>query len=327
MKELKVVSLVNNCGTELRIGNFGATVLSLKLRSRGKVVNVVTGPEDPADYISAIYRKKGKFFGATVGRFAGRISKGKFLVEDQTYEVTSRDGVHLHGGQNGFSYKFWKIETISEGPDPSATLSYCSPHGEEGYPGELRVKVTYVLTEANEVMVNYSAETDLPTIVNLTNHTYFNLNGFGDVRGHELQIAADRILEVDEKLLPTGNFSEVKDTAYDFQKSEKINEVDLDTTFVFSEGVEQTEKVRLKGDTSGISLSIISNQPAVVVYVPAELPEDWAYSTAIGESRQAICLENQVHPDAPNHELFPSVVLKPGDRYQNSVRWIFKVER
>jgi aldose 1-epimerase len=326
LKELKVVSLVNTSGTELKIGNFGATVLSLKLRSRGKTVNVVVGPEDPADYISAIYRKKGKFFGAAVGRFAGRISDGRFLVDGQEHQVSSKEGVHLHGGQNGFSYKFWKIESTSEGPDPSVTLSYCSPHGEEGYPGELQVTVRYVLTETNEVWIDYSAETDRPTIANLTNHTYFNLNGFGDVRGHELRIAADKVLEVDEKLLPTGKLSEVRTTEYDFQQLKMIDEVALDTTFVFSTGTEESEKIKLKGDRSGISLFVISNQPAVVVYVPEELPDNWQYSTRIGESRQAICLENQVHPDAPNHEHFPSVELKPGEKYQNSVRWIFMTE-
>ena len=326
MKELEVVTLVNRRGTELKIGNFGATVLSLKLRSRGEMVNVVTGPADPLDYITETYRKKGKFFGASVGRFAGRISKGRFSLENQEYELPSKDGVHLHGGQNGFSYKFWKIEATSQGPDPSVTLSYCSPHGEEGYPGKLRVKVTYVLTEANEVLLNYSAETDRPTVVNLTNHTYFNLNGFGDVCGHELQIAADRILEVDENLIPTGNLFQVKSTEYDFQVLSKIDGVTLDTTYVFSSGVEEKEKLCLKGDKSGISLLIVSNQPAVVVYVPEKLPGNWQYSTRIGESRQAICLENQVHPDAPNHKNFPSVELRQGEKYQNSVRWIFNVE-
>ncbi|SDL08359.1 aldose 1-epimerase [Salinimicrobium catena] len=326
MKELKVVSLVNSRGTELKIGNFGATVLSLKLCNRGKTVNVVTGPEDPADYISAIYRKKGKFFGASVGRFAGRIAEGSFSIEGSKYQVSSKEGVHLHGGQNGFSYKFWKIETTSEGPDPSVTLSYCSPHGEEGFPGELRVKVRYVLTEINEVWIDYSAETDRPTIVNLTNHTYFNLNGFGDVRGHELRIDADKALEVDEKLLPTGKFSEVRATECDFQQQKMIDEIPLDTTFVFSTGTEEREKVHLKGDQSGISLSVISNQPAVVVYVPEELPDNWQYSTIIGKSRQAICLETQVHPDAPNHQHFPSVELRQGEEYQNSTRWIFKTE-
>lgn len=321
-----MISLVNSSGTELKVGNFGATVLSLKLRSRGKIVNVVVGPEDPTDYISTTYRKKGKFFGASVGRFAGRITNGRFTVDGEEHKVSSKEGVHLHGGQNGFSYKFWKIESTSQGHDPSVTLSYCSPNGEEGFPGELRVKVMYTLTETNEVWVDYSAETDRPTIVNLTNHTYFNLNGFGNVRGHELRIAADKILEVDKKLLPTGKLSEVKATEYDFQQGKKIVDIPLDTTFVFSAGTEESEKIHLVGDQSGISLSVISNQPAVVVYVPEELPDNWQYSTKIGDSRQAICLENQVHPDAPNHEQFPSVELKPGEKYQNSVRWMFKNE-
>lgn len=316
-ESLELVTLQNRRGTKLKVLNLGATVFSLEIDGK---TNVVVGPKDPKDYLSDVYHQKGKYFGASVGRHAGRISGGGIELEDKFFPLFGREGVHLHGGKYGFTYKFWRIKEVNSEDDPFVILEYFSPDGEEGYPGNLRVRVKYKLTENNVVEVEYSAETDSETVVNLTNHTYFNLNGHGSVNGHELRIPADEVLESDERTVPTGRLLPVDGEETDFRHSRRIGKVELDTVFKFNGS---DEPVVLKGDQSGISLQLVTNQPAVVAYIPPTLPGEWEYSTVIGEERAAICLEMQKFPDAPNHDHFPSVVLKPGDTYRNVTRWNF----
>ena len=314
---LKLIKLVNSRNTELLILNFGATIFSLKVNG----INIIVGPEKPETYLTDIYHTRGKFFGASVGRYAGRISKGGFDIEGVKYPIFEREGVHLHGGEYGFSYKFWEVREMSETEDPFVILEYVSPHLEEGYPGELRVQVKYTLTEADEVKIEYTAHTDRKTIVNLTNHAYINLNGGGDIDDHKLQINAEKYLETNAQNVPTGNFLNTVGTEFDFRKPAAIGEVPLDTVFSLKEPKNQ---VVLTGDRSGISLEVTTNQPAVVVYVPEELPPDWNYSTEIGSERAAICLETQKFPDSPHQPNFPSVILEPGEVYSNSTFWKFK---
>lgn len=317
-----MLTLKNSRNTELKILNFGATIFSLEFQQQSESINVVVGPEKPEDYLTEIYHKKGKYFGSSVGRYAGRISGGSFEIEGRKYPVFNEDGVHLHGGKNGFSYKFWDVEETCGGDDPSVLLSYFSEDGEEGYPGNLKVHVRYTLFENDTIEIEYSAETDRKTIVNLTNHTYFNLNGKGDVRAHKLQIKADQILEVDDKLLPTGRFLNVEHEKKDFRNPKPVDGDALDTTFKFIE--RDGEKVILRSPESGISLKVFTTQPAVVVYVPQDLPQDWKYSTNISEERAAICLETQNFPDAPHHSAFPSAILRPGEIYRNRTIWEFE---
>ena len=201
-------------------------------------------------------------------------------------------------------------------------LSYFSKDGEEGYPGNLKVHVRYTLFDDDKIQIDYSAETDKETIVNLTNHTYFNLAGRGDVREHKLQIKADKILETDKRLVPIGKFLKVENTIYDFREPKAVAEIPLDSVFSLSEGDE--DKIILKSPESGISLRVFTSQPAVVVYVPEDLPQDWPYSTKISKQRQAICLETQNFPDSPHHSVFPSARLKPGEKYRNSTIWEFE---
>lgn len=319
-KKLEKINLINGKGTSLEILNFGATVFSLKLLNKGKFVNVVVGPKNPKDYLSAHYQKKGKFFGASVGRYAGRISGGMITIAGKDHLLHNKEGVHLHGGEKGFSYKFWKVETCTEGPDPMVEFSYLSKDNEEGYPGDLQVWVKYRLTEKDEVEVEYRAVSNKTTVVNLTNHTYFNLNGEGSVKDHELRLGADLFLEVDEKLLPTGKFSEVKGSEKDFRQIRRLNNISLDDTFVLRRN---EEVIRLVG-RSGISLGVKTNQPGVVIYTPEDLPEDWNYQTRISSNKPAICLETQNFPDAPHHSNFPSAVINPGEEYRNSTCWRFE---
>lgn len=316
-KELQVVKLVNKKNTELEILNFGATIFRLKIKG----INVVVGPADPETYLEEAYHKRGKFFGASVGRYAGRISKGGFEINSTKYSIFETDGVHLHGGNSGFSYKFWEIKEVEDKENPFVVLEYFSPHLEEGYPGDLTVQVKFILTEDDEVKIEYTAESDRKTIINLTNHTYFNLNGGGDIDDHKLQISAESFLEMDVQKLPTGKFLQAAGTEFDFRQKAGIGEVPLDTVFRLNEG---SRVINLSGDKSGISLQVETNQPAVVVYVPEDLPIDWSYSTEIGSERAAVCLETQKFPDAPHHNYFPSVFLEPGETYVNWTIWKFK---
>lgn len=315
--ELKLINLTNHTGTELKIINFGASILSLTIKG----VNVVVGPADPQDYLTETYHQRGKFFGATVGRHAGRISRGSFRLNDEKFNLFGKDGIHLHGGNYGFSYKFWKVVEIKETENPFVVLEYISPDGEEGYPGNLKVRAKYTLTEENEVKVEYTAETDKETIVNLTNHTYFNLNGGGSIEKHYLQIPSEEYLETDDQNVPTGKLLKTACANHDFNVSRSIGETSLDTVFKLQKN---KQEISLLGDQSQISLHISTNQPAVVVYVPQDLPGDWEYFTKIGFERPAVCLETQKFPDAPHQLNFPSVVLKPGEIYWNYTSWSFK---
>ncbi|MGB7784726.1 MAG: aldose epimerase family protein [Salinimicrobium sp.] len=325
-EQLQLLSLKNSRNTELKILNFGASIFSLEFQKQDKKINVVVGPKRPEDYLTASYHKRGKFFGSSIGRYAGRISKGKFEIDGESYSIYTEEGVHLHGGKYGFTYKFWKVEEVTKGEDPSVLLSYLSRDGEEGYPGNLQVWVRYTLTEDDRVKIDYSAETDKKTIVNLTNHTYFNLQGEGDVTKHLLQLKADRMLEVDEKLIPTGDLLQVEGSDKDFQKAKAVDNVFLDTAFAFSDPAAGSEKIVLQSPKSGISMKVFTSQPAVVVYVPKDLPSKWEYSTNIAAHRQAICLESQNFPDAPHHRAFPSAILNPGEKYRNSSIWEFNIQ-
>lgn len=316
VEKLQLVKLVNARKTELEILNFGAAVFSLKVRR----INVVVGPADPANYLTEAYHTHGKHFGASVGRHAGRISGGSFQIKDQKYPIFEKNGVHLHGGEMGFTYRFWKIKEVSEAKDPFVILEYFSEDGEEGYPGNLRVQVKYTLTEEDTVEITYTAETDKETLVNLTNHAYFNLNGSGSINKHELQINAAEVLEADDNIVPTGNFLKVENTEKDFFQLKEIGEVELDTVFKLEEG---PKKAFLRGEQSGISLEVETNQPGLVVYIPPVLPQDWKYTTPAEAKRPAICLETQKFPDAPNNPEFPSVILSPGEQYVNHTSWRF----
>ena len=316
-EELKLICLKNKSGTELKILNFGASIFSLTIKG----INVIVGPASPQDYLKDIYHRRGKFFGATVGRHAGRISRNSFELEDQKYAIFGKDGVHLHGGENGFSYKFWKVLEVRENNDPFVELEYLSPDGEEGYPGNLKVRARYSLSEENEVRIEYTAETDRRTVVNLTNHAYFNLNGGGTVNDHYLQIPAGEYLGTDTSNVPTGKLLRTAPSPFNFREYRNIDQTPLDTVFC----LEDLQKwILLKGDQSGISLEVKTNQPAVVVYVPQDLPGDWNYSTKIAAERAAICLETQKFPDAPHQKHFPSVLLEPGEKYSNITTWQFK---
>ncbi|MGI9545738.1 MAG: aldose epimerase family protein [Flavobacteriaceae bacterium] len=293
---------INNGILSLTALDYGAVIQKLILHDKnGQPVNVVVGLEDAEDYLQDKIS-----LGAVVGRFAGRISGGGFSLVKQRYELFQEKGVHLHGGREGFAKKFWKVQVNKNDHAPALIFSYLSPHLEEGYPGELKTQVTYTLKK-NALHILHEAVTDRPTVVNLTNHSYFRLDDMATIDHYNLKLHCPSMLQTDQKLLPTGQLLEVEGTEFDFREEKRVESTRMDTPFVCENGNGLVGEVF--SEKSGIRMRISSNQPAVVVYTPPGFP--------------AICFETQNFPDAPNMPQFPSSVLMPGERYINSAIFEF----
>lgn len=311
-EDLKIYKLKNSNGMVLRILNLGAAVFELLVKDhKGDLIDIAVGPKEPESFITKIYQDENRCFGASVGRYAGRISNGSFHLKGKEYRLSSKNGVHLHGGDRGFQHKLWNLEEQSE---RSLSFSYTSLDGEEGYPGELKVRVTYTLTDDNEVIIDYIATTNKATPVNLTNHTYFNLNGGYDITDHELFLGAEKILQVDEELRPTGEFVSLGSHKKNFYPSKPIGMTEVDDVYVLKK--QDPVAARLFAPQTQIGLQITTNQPAVVVYIPKNLPELWEYKSKPTDF-PSICLEAQNFPDAPNKDGFPNAILEPGEDYLN----------
>ncbi len=326
MKKLELITLRNSNHAVLEVLNYGATVTDLKIPDKNKdPVSVILGLNDYQDYISQNYLKKGLFLGSTVGRYAGRISKGGFSVNEQEYKLHSKDRIHLHGGQEGFDRKFWVIEHVEKGENPFVILSYVSEHLEEGYPGKVKVTVQYQLTEENTFNIIYRATTDRATHINLTNHSYFNLNGKGSILDQKLHINSNRYLEVDNQLIPTGNFKDSNGTRFDFMEASSVppDFLGLDDVFVLNN---DPIKASIYAESTGIYMRVKSNQPAMVVYTPKVLrdlrfKEDVTYTNF-----PAICFETQKFPDSPNNLHFLSTLLIPENEYTNETSFEFSIK-
>ena len=276
--------------------DYGATIQKLLVKGKdGNYTNVVVGFNHPSRYLL-----DDNVLGASVGRYAGRISNGGFELDREKFYLYHEDGVHLHGGKEGFHHKYWTIDEVKNDDSPSVKLSYKSKHLEEGYPGNLTVSVTYKLMN-NALQVIYEGTTDRSTVINLTNHSYFKLDSNPYIDDYELQLNCPYRLEMNENLLPTGDIIPVRKSEYDFLLPRKIGVQRLNAVFIKDIGNEKVAEVHSK--TSGISIKVYSNQPAVVLYTPSDFP--------------GICFETQNYPDAPNQPDFPKSVLRPGDIYNN----------
>ncbi|MDV7186839.1 aldose epimerase family protein [Lutibacter sp. TH_r2] len=322
-QNIEVIQLVNSNGMKVQVANFGATMISVEVPNKNnELVNVVAGLEKPSDYAEDFYLENGLYLSSSVGRYAGRISTGKFNVDGKSYPIFNVDGVHLHGGKVGLDKKYWNVDEVVKGENPKVVLSCASEDGEEGYPGNLKVTVTYQLTEDNEVKITYKATTDKATPVNLTNHAYFNLNGKDSVLNHKLMINTSHYLDVDSQLIPSGKLNSSKGTRFDRNEISLLGREDFtgfDDTFVLGEG---ELKAELSSAESGIKMQVFTNQPASVVYTPVQLP-NLPYKNNVTYSKfSAICFETQNFPDAPNHANFPNSILKPNEEYCN--KSIFK---
>jgi aldose 1-epimerase len=295
-----------------RILDYGATLMSLETPDRrGALGDVVLGFDDPERY-----RGPHPHFGGVVGRYANRIAHGRFTLDGRSFQLPCNDGRHhLHGGNRGFDRAPWQASQHGN----RLELAYRSRDGEEGYPGTLEARVAYSL-EPSALRIDYFATTDRPTILNLTNHAYFNLAGAGTIHAHVLRMAARRYVVVDEERIPTGEIAPVAGTAFDFTRAQPLAQPAFDHTFLLDGEVELHEP------GSGRVLRISTSQPGVQLYTGNLLDGSIAGKGGARYVRHAgLCLEPQHFPDAPNHPAFPSTVLRPGEDYRHHAVYAFSV--
>lgn len=333
-KEVSLYVLKNKKNATAQVTNYGARLVSLLVPDKdGKMVDVVLGHDNLSGYA-----KPGEsFFGCTIGRYGNRLAKGKFKLDGKEYtlDINNRPN-SLHGGSKGFHTKVWDA---SQKDSQSISFTYISPDGDAGYPGTLTVKVTYTLTDENALQLDYEATTDAKTVVNLTNHTYFNLNGAGSgtINDHELMINADNITPVDATLIPTGKPEKVDGTPFDFRKPTAIgsridtsniqikNGQGYDHNFELN-GVDGkvNKAATVKGNLTGIMMEVLTDQPGIQFYGGNFLNgKEIGKGGKAYEHRTAFCLEAQHFPDSPNQPSFPSTVLNPGETYKQTTIYKF----
>lgn len=335
-KKIKLYTLKNKNGLEAGITNYGGKLVSLLAPDRnGKMADVVLGFATISDYLKA----RESYFGALIGRYGNRIANGTCTLNGEVLHLAKNNGNnHLHGGKSGFNVAVWDARQINE---QTLELSYLSKDGEEGYPGNLDVKVVYELTDSNELKISYTATTDKPTFVNLTHHSFFNLQGEGNgtVNDHQLMINADKYTPVNEGLIPTGQLADVAGTPFDFRqpktiqqglyvKSEQLdNGKGFDHNFVLNKAATGlTLAARVTEPVSGRVMEVLTNEPGLQFYSGNFLTgKDTGKSGKPYNFRSALCLETQHFPDSPNHPQFPSTVLEPGQTYHSICIYRFSV--
>ena len=329
-------NLKNAHGMEVRLASYGARVTSIKVPDRnGVMTDIVLGFDTVEPYRSSV---KKPYLGVTLGRYAGRIANGRFTLDGVEHLLAKNNGPnHNHGGVTGFDKVVWNAKQLRNG----VQFDYTSPDGEEGYPGTLKARVTYTLTDANELIIDYRATTDRATPVNLSNHTYFNLAGEGSdtVLDHELMIDAEEMLTIDKTSVPTGKITSVAGTPFDFRMSKPvgrdINQTNeqlargsgYDHTFVLkSKKGAKKPAATLYEKTSGRKMQVFTDQPGLQLYTANFL--DGSLNGKSGKpylKRSSLCLETQHFPDSPNQPRFPNTILRPGETYQTRTIYQFSV--
>lgn len=329
-REVYQYTLANSNGIEVKIINYGGIITSLHVPDRaGNTENIVLGFDDLDNYLGGH-----PYFGALIGRYGNRIANGRFELDGTEYQLISNDGNnHLHGGEKGFDKVLWDPEMIN---DRALRLSYLSPDGEEGYPGNLEVTVTYTLTDDNELKIDYEAETDMATPVNLTAHSYFNLTGnFSEtVLDHRLKLHAAGYTPVDGELIPTGEIESVGETPFDFRDfrsiGDRISEAEggYDHNFVLDDMSDDLKiAAELLDPASGRKLSVYTTEPGIQFYSGNFLDGSLTSPEGIPfEQYAGLCLEPQHFPNSPNEPEFPSTILRPEDTYQSRTVYVFTVE-
>lgn len=334
---VEVYTLRNRGGMEVKAITYGGIITSIRVPDRsGAFDDVVLGYDSLAGYL-----RDSPYFGAIVGRYGNRIAKGRFTLDGITYRLSTNNGSnHLHGGVKGFDKVLWHGSPFEWSGGTGLALSYTSPDGEEGYPGTLEVRVTYRLSETNELLVDYEATTDKPTPVNLTQHSYFNLagDGSGEVLHQLLQIKADSFLPVDSTLIPTGSLAAVAGTPFDFRSPTAIgariagddpqlrNGKGYDHTFVLNARPGQAAALRVMDPGSGRTLEIVTTEPGLQFYSGNFLDgSSTGKAGHVYRRRYGFCLETQHYPDSPNHPRFPSTILRPGETYRSSTAFRFGI--
>jgi aldose 1-epimerase len=296
-------TLVNARGTVVCVLTYGGIVQRVELGG----VNVVLGFDDLDSYTSAAYAASMPYYGAIIGRYGNRIAGARFTLDGRTFALPANNGPNsLHGGELGFHVRVWEAEAVPGG----VRLTRVSPDGECGFPGSLDVAVTYTLDDEDRLGIAYVATTDAPTVVNLTNHSYWNLAGGGTIDAHELRISASRYTPVDDVLIPTGELAEVAGTRLDFRSARRIGDFPYDHNWVLD------GDVWLRDPASGRTLTITTSEPGVQVYA----------GDALDAPRSGLALETQHFPDSPNRPGFPSTVLRPGETFSSSTTLVFGVD-
>ncbi|MFL9653428.1 aldose epimerase family protein [Streptomyces sp. PB17] len=306
---------LERAGVRVRVLSYGGIVQSAEVPDPdGTTADVVLGFADLDGYVT----HPEPYLGALVGRYANRIGGGRFPLDGRTYTLEPNEGPNtLHGGARGFDKRVWDVAAVEEG----VRLSRVSPHGEEGFPGRVEMSVTYTLDGAGALRIAYEAVTDAPTVLNPTNHSYFNLGGSGHAGGHELRLAASRITPVDAGLIPTGGLDDVTDTRFDFRRARKVGS-GYDHNFVLDKGVTAAaeEVAELYDPASGRVLTVATTEPGLQLYTADHLGEPFAPG-------DGIALETQHFPDSPNRPGFPSTVLRPGEVFRSETVYGFSVRR
>jgi aldose 1-epimerase len=338
---IKLYTLKNKNGMTVKITNYGAIITSIIVPDRdGKMADVALGYDRVEDYINAVDKP---YFGAIVGRYGNRIANGEFKLDGETYSLLKNNGKnHLHGGAIGFDKVVWDVEDGTK--NGRLKLSYLAKDGEEGYPGNLSLQVTYVLTDGNQLAVDYQATTDKATPVNVTQHTYFNLKGEGEgtILDHELMLNAKQFTPVDDSLIPTGQMLDVAGTPFDFTTAKTIgrdigqNDPQLgfglgyDHNWVLDKGGKpksMTTAARVYEPTSGRVMEVVTSEPGIQFYCGNFL--DGRLKGKSGKpyvQRGGFCLETQHYPDSPNQAHFPTTILKPGETFKSQTAFMFSTK-
>lgn len=333
-KHVELYILKNSAGMRAAITNYGGRLVSLLVPDKkGALTSIVVGFDSLAGYINSTE----PYFGATIGRYGNRIAAGKFSLEGKAYQLSVNNGPNtLHGGKEGFQYKVWAAEKQG---DSVLTLTYHSADGEQGFPGNLEARVTYTLTSDNRLKLDYHAVTDQTTIVNLTNHAFFNLNGEGSgtIDGHQLMISADKYTPVDSTLIPIGRLEPVKGTPFDFTTPSAIGArlKDKNQQLEFGKGYDHNYALNAPGldvlaaeavgNKSGISMQIYTTEPGLQFYSGNFMQSMNKLRKGLDDFRTAFCLETQHFPDSPNQAAFPTTTLKPGQVYESHSVYAFSI--
>jgi aldose 1-epimerase len=326
-KPIEIFTLTNAAGVEVKAMTYGGIITSWRVPDRrGQLADIVLGYDDPAGYI----KDNSPYLGAIVGRYGNRIAKAQFVLDGHTYALAANNGVnHLHGGTQGFDKVLWEGEALR---GAGVAFSRTSVDGEEGYPGNLKVRVTYTLTDKNELVLSYEATTDKPTPINLTQHSYFNLagQGTGDILGHEVRINADRYTPVDATLIPTGELAPVDKTPFDFRTPTAIGAriASEHPQMQFGRGYDHNWVLARSGaglslaadvyePKSGRTLQVRTTEPGLQFYTGNFLDGTLTGKDGrVYRQRYGFCLETQHFPDSPNMPTFPSTTLRPGETYR-----------
>jgi aldose 1-epimerase len=332
-------TMVNANGMEVRASNYGGIITALLVPDgTGKTTDITLGLKTFDDYL-----KNPPYFGAIIGRYGNRIAKGQFKIDDQTYKLPKNDGPNtLHGGLKGFDKVVWAAEPFEKEDSVGVIFTYTSKDGEEGFPGNLQTRVTYTLTDKNELSFDYHATTDKPTVVNLTQHAYFNLagDGNGDVLGHEFTIYANEYTPVNKQLIPTGKLAPVTDTPFDFRNKVKLaDRVNVDHEQIkFGQGIDHNFVLKKK-DPKALTLAarvsepstrrvmeVSTTEPGVQFYTGNFLDDKLAAKSGKPYAKHSgFALETQHYPDSPNQPEFPTTVLRPGEEYNSKTVYTFSV--